>query len=258
MHLIARACQNRKIKTEPENADALLFPFIDGLPEAGRFRVKIPAAPGRKERVAELAVRFAPVELCKPRHGVARELPNTVALMLVDVREVSTPQEGEPIHWRLLTTHMVTSLNEARRIVDLYRMRWAIEEFFRTLKTAGFDIEGADIGHPQVMIKLVAATTIAGVTVMQLVKARDGTTDQQLTDAFEGDDQPILEAVSTQLEGNTMRQKNPHPKGSLAFATWVIARLGGWTGYYGKPGPKVIRRGLDDFWRIKYGTTLRL
>jgi hypothetical protein len=258
VHLIARACQNRKIKTEPENAGALLFPFIDGLPEAGRFSVKIPAAPGRKERVAELAIRFAPVELCKPRTGAARGLPDTVAVTLVDVREVSTPKDGEPIHWRLLTTHSVTSPNEARRIVDLYRMRWAIEEFFRTLKTAGFDIEGADIGDPQVMIKLVAAATVAGVTVMQLVKARDGTTDQQLADAFEPDDQAILEVLSAQLEGDTERQKNPHPKGSLAFAAWVIARLGGWTGYYGKPGPKVMRRGLDDFRRIKHGTTLRL
>ena len=143
-------------------------------------------------------------------------------------------------------------------MVDLYRMRWTIEEFFRTLKTAGFDIEAADIGDPRVMINLVAATTIAGITIMQLLKARDRTTDQQVTDAFDPDDQPILEALSTQLEGDTVRQKNPHPKGSLAFATWVIARLGGWTGYYGKPGPKVIRRGLDDFRRIKYGTTLRL
>ena len=39
-------------------------------------------------------------------------------------------------------------------------------------------------------------------------------------------------------------------------AAWAIARLGGWTGYYGKPGPRVMRRGLDDFQRIKYGTTL--
>ena len=107
------------------------------------------------------------------------------------------------------------------------------------------------------MINFVAATTVAAVTVMQLVKARDGTTDQQLTDAFEPDDQPILEAVRPTRRQNA-RQKNPHPKGSLAFAAWVIARLGGWTGYYGKPGPKVMRRGLDDFQRIKYGTTLRL
>jgi hypothetical protein len=185
-------------------------------------------------------------------------LPNTIALALVDVCEVSTPQDSEPIHWRLLTTHPVTTPDEARRIVDLYRMRWTIEEYFRTLKTAGFDIEEADIGEPPIMTKFVAAAAIAGVTVMQLVKARDGTTDQPLADAFEPDDQPVLEAVSARLEGKTARQKNPHPKGSLAFAAWVIARLGGWTGYYGKPGPQVMRRGLDDFRRIKFGTALTL
>jgi hypothetical protein len=258
VHLIVRACQNRKIKTAAEAAGALLFGFVDDLREAGRFSVKIPAAPGRKERLAELAMRYSPVALCKPRHGAAGELPDTIALMLVDVREVSTPEDGEPIHWRLLTTHAVTGLGEARRIVNLYRMRWTIEEFFRTLKTAGFDIEHADIGDPQVMMKFATAITVAAVTVMQLVRARDGTTDQQLTDAFEPDDQPVLEALSAQLEGDTVRQKNPHPKGSLAFASWVVARLGGWTGYYGKPGPKVMRRGLDDFQRIKHGTTLRL
>jgi hypothetical protein len=254
--LIVRACQNRKIAAEDENL--LLFPFIDGLPEAGRIRVKIPAAPGRKERIADLAIRFSPVDLRKPLWGAARDLPKTIALTLVDVREVSTPDDGKPVHWRLLTTHTVSSMRDAHRIVDLYRMRWTIEEFFRLLKTAGFDIEAADIGDPQAMIKLVTATAIAGVTIMQLVKARDGTTDQQLTDAFEPDDQPVLEAISAKLEGTTALQKNPHPKNSLGFGAWVIARLGGWTGYYGKPGPKVMRRGLDDFRRIKYGTTLRL
>jgi hypothetical protein len=94
--------------------------------------------------------------------------------------------------------------------------------------------------------------------VMQLVKARDGKTKQRLTDAFQPADRPILEALSARLEGKTARQKNPHRKGSLAFASWVIARLGGWTGYYGKPGPRVMREGLDDFQNIKYGTTLRL
>jgi hypothetical protein len=257
-HLIVRACQNRKIKATPEDTGVLLFGFVDNLPEAGRFSAKIPAAPGRKARETELAVRFSPVELCKPLHGAARGLPKTIALTLVDIREVSTPEDGEPIHWRLLTTHPVTSLGEARRIVDLYRMRWTIEEFFRTLKTAGFDIEEADIGEPQVMTKFVATATVAAVTVMQLVRARDGTTDRPLADAFEADDQPILEAVSARLEGKTVRQKNPHPKGSLAFAAWVIARLGGWTGYYGKPGPQVMRRGLDDFAGIKFGATLRL
>ncbi|MGH6930910.1 MAG: IS4 family transposase [Dongiaceae bacterium] len=259
VHLIIRACQNRRIqRPAPALGVGLLFPFIDGLPEQGRFVATIPAAPGRPARGAELAVRFAPVTLCKPLHGADPALPATVDATLVDVRETSTPSDGEPIHWRLLTTHHVVSLAQARRIIDLYRLRWIIEEFFRTLKTAGFDIEAADIGEPRAMINLVAAATIAAVTVKQLVQARDGNTDQRLTDAFDPDDQPILEAVSLKLEGKTQRQRNPHAPGSLAFAAWVIARLGGWTGYYGKPGPRIMRRGLDDFRAIKYGTTLEL
>ena len=257
VHLIVRACQNRTIETGDADQTNLLFAQVDSLPEQGRIEVKIPAAPGRKARTAELAIRFSRVVLCKPLHGAAPDLPATIALTVVDVRETSTPQDGKPVHWRLLTTHTVANLGEARRIVDLYRMRWTIEEFFHTLKTAGFNIEAADIGDPKVMIKFVTAATVAAVTVMQLVKARDGTTGQSLADAFDPADQPILEAVSARLQGKTERQKNPHPRGSLAFAGWVIGRLGGWTGYYGKPGPLVMRRGLDDFQRIKYGTSLK-
>jgi hypothetical protein len=258
VQLIVRACQNRRIETDSEDPISLLFPYIDSQAEQGRVTVKIPAAPGRKARTAELAIRFSRVTVRKPLHGAAPDLPATMTLTMVDVRETSKPDDGEPIHWRLLTTHEVTNLGEARRIIDLYRRRWTVEEYFHTLKTAGFDIEAADIGNPQVMIKLVTAVAVAAVTVMQLVKARDGTTDQSLAETFDPTDQPILETVSAQLEGKTAKQKNPHPQGSLAFAAWVIARLGGWTGYYGKPGPQVMRRGLDDFQRIKYGASLRL
>lgn len=257
VELIVRSNWNRKINLA-SGASTQLFTFVDGLPEAARFSVTIPAAPGRKERVAVLALRFSPVTLCKPHPSPAPDLPDTIRLTMVDVREVSSGHDGKPIHWRLLTTHVVTSSKKARRIVDLYRRRWTIEEFFRTLKSAGFDIEEADIGEPEVMMKFVAAVAVATVTIMQLVRARDGTTEEKMVEAFELDDQPVLEALSAQLEGATDRQKNPHPKATLAFAAWVVARLGGWTAYYGKPGPKVMRIGLEAFRRIKYGTTLRL
>jgi hypothetical protein len=257
MHLVVRACQNRRIKAPYNSSASSLFPFADSLPAQGRFITAIPAAPGRKARLAELEIRFSVVELCKPRHG-GRDLPDSILLTLVDVREMSKPDDSEPIHWRLLTTHPVTSFEQARHIVDLYRLRWRIEDYFRILKTAGFSIEDADISDPRAMTNLVAAVAIAAVTIMQLVQARDGATGQSIADAFDRADQPLLEALSANLEGKTARQQNPHPKGSLAFAAWVIGRLGGWTGYYGKPGPLVMSRGLDDFQRIKYGATLRL
>ena len=258
VELVVRACQNRRIEGAEEDP-CLLFTFIDAQPEQGRFVMTIPAAPGRRARPAEFAVRFAPVAVRRPLHGADPALPETVRLTLVDVCEVSEPEDGSPtVHWRLLTTHAVATLNDARRVIDFYRTRWMIEEFFRTLKTAGFDIEEADIGDPQAMINFVAAAAVAAVTIKQLVQARDGNTDQLLSDAFDPDDQPILEAVSARLEGKTERQRNPHSKGSLAFAAWVIARLGGWTGYYGKPGPKVMRIGIADFRAIRYGATLDL
>jgi Transposase DDE domain len=257
VELIVRSNWNRKIELEA-GASTQLAAFVDGLPEAARFSVTIPAAPGRKERTAELALRFSPVTLCRPHPSPAPDLPDRIRLTVVDVREVSSNHDGKPIHWRLLTTHVVRNPKQARRIIDLYRKRWTIEEFFRTLKSAGFDIEEADIGEPEVMIKFVGAAAVAAVTIMQLVRSRDGTTREEVADAFEPDDQPVLEALSAQLEGATARQKNPHPKGTLAFAAWVIARLGGWTAYYGKPGPRVMRQGLEDFRRIKYGTTLTL
>jgi hypothetical protein len=257
VQLIVRACQNRRIEQAVPTDERLLFAFIDSQPEQGRVKIQVPAAPGRQARTAELAVRFAPVVLRRPLHGADPALPETLAVTLVEVRETAPPADGsKAIHWRLLTTHTVTNLTQAQRVVGLYRLRWTIEEFFSTLKKAGFDIEAADIGEPPAMINFVAAATVAAVTIKQLVQARDGTTDQRLVDAFDAVDQPILEAISAKLEGKTDRQRNPHPKGSLAFAAWVIARLGGWTGYYGKPGPKVMRIGLADFRAIKQGYTM--
>ena len=258
VHLIVRACQDRLIDAEATDTSTLLFGFIDSIPEQGRFSVEISAAPGRKARVAELAVRFTPVALRKPVHG-ARGLPATVNVTVVDVREIPAPPYGSvPVHWRLLTTYDVSSVDEARRVVGLYRLRWTIEEYFRTLKTAGFDIEDADLSDPHAMMNLVVAACIAAVTVMQLVKDRDGVGQRGLSDAFDPADQRILQAICARVEGKTERQKNPHPTSTLAFAAWVIARLGGWTAYYGKPGPKVMRIGLEAFQRIKFGVTLGL
>ena len=138
--------------------------------------------------------------------------------------------------------------------------RWAIEQLFRTLKTQGFDIEAVRIGEDAPRTKLTMAALIAAVTIQQLVHARDGGAGQSrlrpVTDAFDPDDLPLLEALCQSLEGKTERQRNPHPRGSLAYAAWVCARLGGWTGYYGKPGPIVMLQGWLEFQAAKRGAAL--
>ena len=183
----------------------------------------------------------------------------SVRVHLVDIREVDAPPGAVPIHWRLLTSHEVNDSGVARKMVDFYRKRWIIEDYFRTLKTSGFRIEDANISDPEVMLKFLALAAIAAVTVTQLLRARDNPSGQCLSHAFDPDDAPLLEAVCKDYEGPTptRRQVNPHPRGTMSYATWVIARLGGWTGYYGKPGALNLNRGLQRYYAIKYGTELQ-
>ncbi len=93
------------------------------------------------------------------------------------------------------------------------------------------------------MLKLAALGLVAAARIMQLVDARDGSS-RPASDVIEASDVAAVAAISRSLEGGTARQRNPHPQGSLAFLSWVTARLGGWTGYYRPPGPKTMATGL--------------
>ena len=253
VELLVRAAHNRSL----EDGGAL-FDAIDGAPVMAYAETELPAKPGRKARTAKLALRYKAVNLARPKTALRAGLPKSVAVNLVDVREVDPPPGEKAVHWRLLTTHAVTCAGEAFAVVELYRRRWNIEQLFRTLKTDGFDIEHIDIEEATPRNCLIAATLVAAVCIQQLVHARDGGPGplRPLTDAFDPEDTALLEACCATLEGKTQRQKNPHPKGSLAYAAWVCARLGGWTGYYGKPGPIVMREGWFEFQSMKRGARL--
>jgi hypothetical protein len=83
---------------------------------------------------------------------------------------------------------------------------------------------------------------------MQLVLARDGSTEQTITDAIDAADMPALRSLNASLEGRTEKLKNPHHSTTLAWLAWIVARLGGWSGYtskgYKPPGPKTMHHGL--------------
>lgn len=251
VELLVRAAHDRALSD-----GGRLFGHLAAQPEAGRFSVTLAASPGRPACEALLAVRFCSAEVQRPDiRPVLQDLPAQVALSLIEVREINAPRSAEPICWRLLTSHAVDSFVTARWIAGLYQQRWIIEELFRTLKTRGFDIERVSIAEGP-FEKLAAAALVAAVSVMQLVRDRDGRGKRPLEDVFEAHEFAMIERISRSLEGKTDKQKNPHPKGSLAFATWVCARLGGWTGYYGKPGPIVVLKGLLQLRAIQHGWSI--
>ena len=209
--------------------------------------VDVPAGPGRTARKARLTVRTGRVRILRPKRNraddEAQALPESVALTLVDVREAKPPP-GEPgVHWRLLTSRTVTSRADVERIIGFYRRRWDIEQVFRVMKTRGFDVEAVPFEENAALANLACAILIAAIHIQQMLHDRDGRAGRPMQDAFATGDRPIIEAIGQTLEGRTLRQRNPHPPDTLAHAAWICARLGGWTGYYGKPGPIVLIRG---------------
>src|ERR1700728_1591813 len=243
-HVIARSMHDRKL------ADA------SGLYEAGKAMaiieqraIVLPARAQRAERAALLDLRFGAVKLARPQTKFLRHLPKSLSLSLVDVRETE-PQAGiEPLHWRLLTTHPVTTAAEAWRIVEWYKRRWLIEQFFRILKTQGFKVEDSQLETAERLLKLVAIAAKAAVITLQLVQARDGRDHQPARIAFDAKDVAMLAAFNRNLEAHSKTLRNPHPPDSLAWAAWIIGRLGGWDGYPSSkpPGPITMKHGLEYF-----------
>jgi hypothetical protein len=253
-HVIARSMHNRKL------ADGIgLYAASEAMAAADQHTIVLPARAQRAERVAVLELRFGAVNLARPQTKLLRHLPESLPLSLVDVREVD-PQAGtEPLHWRLLTTHPVENVEQAWRIVEWYKRRWLIEQFFRVLKTHGFKLEDSQIASADRLLKLVAIAAKAAIITIQLLQARDGRSHQPVRLAFNANEVATLAALNQNLEAQSKRLKNPHPPDSLAWAAWVIGRLGGWDGYPSSkpPGPITMKHGLEYFYAVAVGRSLK-
>ena len=228
-------------------------------PLAGTRRMTLRERPGRPAREARLELRFGAVTIARPREASASELPAQVTLSLIELTEPDPPEAGEPVTWRLLTSHPVANLDAAWQIVEWYRARWTIEQLFRLLKKQGLRLEDSQVETAERLLKLVAIAAHAAAVSLQLLQARDGRSGEPASVAFTADELGTLDALHTQYCGTPPRQKNPHPRHSLAWAAWLIARLGGWDGYPSSrpPGPITLKIGIDKLRLLAQGWGLR-
>jgi hypothetical protein len=212
----------------------------------------------RKPRKAKLALRFGTAALKRPNMA-AKDLPPGVRVAFVEVIEENPPAGADAVHWLLLTTHKVETSADAWKIVGWYQQRWIIEQFFRVLKSQGLQIEDSQLQSGERLEKLVAIAAKAAAVIIQLVQAREGRDHQPAGLAFSLNEIATLAAINKTLEGKTTLQRNPHPQASLAWAAWIIAKLGGWDGYKSSkpPGPITFFNGLQYFRAFSAGWAFR-
>ena len=252
VQLVVRSAQNRALED-----GTLLFAASAAWPGLGTLEVKVPPprSPGGRERLAQVTLRANTVQLRHPRHAKREGDPDSLPITLVEAVETNPPAGVTPLHWRLLTTLPANTEAEAAEVVRLYRLRWRIEQTFRMLKSDGLRIEESQICDPHRLLNLAALATGAAVRIIQLVDARDGSS-RPASDVASDVQIAAATALCPTLEGKTDKQRNHHPRGSLAWLSWIVARLGGWNCYYKPPGPKTMRDGWQRFAAIAEGFAL--
>ena len=244
--LLTRASQNRSLA-----GGGSLFPTLAGFPEAHRYTLDLTAQPGKRSaRQACMVVRFGPVRIRRPASCSDPDAPEEIELFAVEARELNPPAGEKLVCWRLVTTHRVESVAQALQVIGWYRLRWHIEQLFRTLKRQGLGIEQSVVEDGGALEKLAMIALIGACITMQLVLARTANgQDAPAERVFDETQIEVLHALQPTLQGRTSKQKNPYRPNSLAWASWTIARLGGWTGYESEraTGPITMRDGLQRF-----------
>lgn len=253
LDLIVRAAQDRCLCD-----GRMLFAALAAAKVLKTSLVKVaPRGPGDKGRVASVELRAGIVSLARPRSLKRSEACDAVEMTMVEAREIDVPAGKTPLSWHLLTTRPVASAADADEIVQLYRLRWRIEQVFRALKSDGLALDDSQVIDADRMFNLAAIGLAGAIRTIQLVDARDGS-PRPISDVIDPSLRPALEHLSKTREGKTARQQNPHPPDSLAFVAWIAARLGGWNCYGKPPGPKTMRDGWDRLAAILEGYLLAI
>lgn len=256
-HLLIRASYNRRLGN-----GLLLSDYVASL-EVQCIKL-LPVRERDKKRsahIAKLEIRFGEVEITRSKGCSDKNAPKKIKLRVIDVKELpeSVVNGEEPIHWRLLTTHEIETVEDAFQLVTWYCWRWNIEQLFRTLKKQGFRVESSQIETGSGLTKLAVIALGCALQTMQLTLARhDKQQERPLSDVFTEEEAVLLDALLPSLEGKTEKQKNPYQKGKLAWAAWIIARLGGWKGYTSErpPGPITMYEGQQEFMALRRGWRL--
>ena len=196
--------------------------------------------PARDGRVATLRSPAGRWTLHRPPHAPG---PATLTVHVVVVEEVEAPTGTEPVRWWLATTEPIDTAAHLLRIVDAYRTRWLIEEYFKALKTGcAYEKRQLESSQPygsrwRCWRRLRGSSS---GSASRARRARGG-----------GDDRGVASALH--LLGTTKAGARLRTEPSVAQAVAALARLGGHLRQNGPPGWLVLHRGFQKLRDMELG-----
>lgn len=235
-HAVIRCAQDRKVAGRIGLAHAAVrkAPLLAGA------EIQVPAQTGHPARAARVEFRSLRVTITPASHKYPQRRP--IEWTLLEAWEPNPPAGTEPLHWRLWTTETVTTLDQALAILEIYKLRWRIEEFHLTLKS-GCRVEALEL---QTARRLRNALALYSAVAARIVALRDlarVTPDAPCTEVLSEDEWKALWAK--------MRPAGPRPidkPPTMRQAILWIGRLGGHLNRKrdGMPGVRTLWRGLRD------------
>ena len=191
--------------------------------------------PARSARTTTLSIGAKAVTL---KNG-----GDPLALHVVHVVERDPPAGEQPIEWWLATTEAIDTVEELWRIVDIYRARWLIEEFFKALKS-GCRVEDRQLESQHGLENALALLLPVAWQLLSLraLSRSDGSRAAST----------ILTRQQLDVLRHCGRQDLPSQP-TVADALGAIAALGGHIKNNGIPGWIVLGRGMDDLLLLELG-----
>lgn len=211
--------------------------------------------PPRTERIAKLRIRASTHEIRRPERQALDGCSASLRVNVVTVEELGTPRDVEPVSWRLVTTEPVDTPQEVEAVVDAYRGRWVIEEYFKALKT-GCAIEKRQLESFRALANALAVFTVIAWRLLLLRSVARDRPDAPASEALTDRQVRVLRDLSRLDDPRVPKLKIPAmPTAQHALA--AVAQLGGHLKRNGAPGWQVLGRGLESLLLIELGWRAR-
>ncbi len=198
----------------------------------------------RNARIARLAFKAMTVTFRKPPFAgktfSSPEVEPTITVNVVHVHEIDAPSDVQPVDWMLATSEPISTQEQLERIVDLYRARWVIEEYFKALKT-GCSYETRQLETRRALLNALALFTPIAVGLLRLRSIAKVKPEAAASEVLGSHQLRALRYLSRKF-----RSEN---NATVKKAFDAIAALGGHLPQNGEPGWQVLWKGFSDVCR---------